>query len=584
LATPGRNKYMNNELEIWTEELWDILSEFPGTKNIVDEAKLQWDQFQKKENLRLVVFGPYDAGKSTLIKRLLVENGTDIPDWLLISGRRETFEVNNINSNGFEFVDTPGLSSGKDEHDEISLDILNLTDAYIWVLPPQLLTSEPQKQLDILGANRGINELDLSIFKSTIVAISRMDEAGVDPYDNLEGYEELVQNKSEEFKKLLRSKGISSNPIAIHGISPDPNQLVGNNPQATPKDYQENSNWDGINTLQITLNSLFSDKEVLRSRAGARFVANFANEVNTQISVEVNKYGLALKGLISEIEHHEIYKEELAALKKHLLTSLHREIDEELLSVSRSSSKFTPETLKNLEESLINVIDEWSKHSNSNFEKLINKFEVSISDRIQKPSFKGLRDIIDTIEMDDEDDEKHSEIGKIGKKVLKFGPSIRAAFTTYAESEIGTNLKNAAEIIEKSKTTSETISDFIKNTPLKNMENFEKASKYVKWGNAMSAVGPVLDQMGGLALDVIDDNRTKKMAEERAEKRKKIRSDLRAEAKKIEIEASQNLEILSDGLHDWIDKKLDPLNKSKIETEEFLKDLKSFSQRIEAIV
>jgi len=577
-------KTMNNKMEVWTKESWEILSEFSGTKKIVDDAKLQWEEYQKSKNLRLVVFGAYNAGKSSLMKRLLVENGTDIPDWLIISGKRETFEVNMVCSNGFEFIDTPGLSSGTDEHDVISLDILNLSDAYIWVLPPQLITSEPKKYFDILGAYAGKNELVMSILNSTIVTITSIDEAGIDPSENLDGFKDLVKNKIEEFKKLLKSNSVNDIPIAIHGISPDPHQLVKNKPQATPKDYDGYSDWDGINTLQNTLDSVLKDREILRSRAGARFVAYFANEVKTQITEEIKDLELIIEGLISEIEHHEIYKENIDVKRKHLLASLHRDIEEELLSVSRASSKFTPETLKNLEESLIKVVDEWAKLGNSEFEKLINEFEVSIDERIKKPSFKGLIDLIDRIEVNGEGDGKHSGFGEIGKKVLKFGPAIRSSFNSYAESEIGTNLKNAAEVIEKSRSTSETLGEFIKNTPLKSMDNFEKASKYVKWGNAMSAVGPILEQMGGIAFEVIDNINDKKMVDERAKKRKEIRRDLRTEAKKIEIEASQNLETLYDGLHDWIDKKLDPLNKSKKETEAFSKDLKSFSQRIEAIV
>ena len=45
-------------------------------------------------------FGPYDSGKSTLLKRLLVDEGCKVPDWLTISPRPETFEQNKIEALG----------------------------------------------------------------------------------------------------------------------------------------------------------------------------------------------------------------------------------------------------------------------------------------------------------------------------------------------------------------------------------------------------------------------------------------------------------------------------------------------------
>ena len=207
---------------------------------------------------------------------------------------------------------------------------------------------------------------------------------------------------------------------------------------------------------------------------------------------------------------------------------------------------------------------------------------MSNNSRVEKPSFKGLKDLIDKAERDARKHENKDGFSEIGKKAFNFGPAVRKAFKTYAHSELGATLKNATDIIEKSKTSSEALKDYVKNTPLKTLDNFDKASKYVKWDRAMTAIGPIVEQMGGFALDVVDDHMAKKKAEKRAEKRKELRKDLRDVARKIEEEASQNLETVYKGILDWINEQIDSLKDSQSETKIFLKKLKEFDKQIES--
>ena len=136
---------MSSKLSEWTETVWRVLYEFPASPEVVTNQRRRWDDLRPSDELRVVIFGAYDAGKSTLLKRLLAEAGTPVPEWLTISGRRETFEVRISPVRGrSSFLDTPGLSGGNDEHEQISLAAMQLADAYLWVLPPQLVTANKQ--------------------------------------------------------------------------------------------------------------------------------------------------------------------------------------------------------------------------------------------------------------------------------------------------------------------------------------------------------------------------------------------------------------------------------------------------------
>jgi putative ribosome biogenesis GTPase RsgA len=54
-------------------------------------------------------FGAFDCGKSSLLRRLLVDDDIAVPDWLTISARHETFAASDIRYRGAILRDTPGV-------------------------------------------------------------------------------------------------------------------------------------------------------------------------------------------------------------------------------------------------------------------------------------------------------------------------------------------------------------------------------------------------------------------------------------------------------------------------------------------
>ena len=88
------------------------------------EFDAAWAAFSELDYLRVTVYGPYDAGKTTLIKRLLIEDGTLVPGWLAISGRPETMKTAEAESGGIGYVDTPGTAGPSAEHDRQAEDAL----------------------------------------------------------------------------------------------------------------------------------------------------------------------------------------------------------------------------------------------------------------------------------------------------------------------------------------------------------------------------------------------------------------------------------------------------------------------------
>ncbi|MCC6644963.1 MAG: GTPase domain-containing protein [Polyangiaceae bacterium] len=165
----------------------------------------------------VTLFGPYDSGRSSLLKRLFVDDGKPVPDWLTVSGRRETLEPQEVSVASVaglvvrDVRDTPGIAGGNELHEAIAKEALLLTDAIALVLPPQLVTSVTSDRESLVGAFNGrrFGCAARSAFaeRGLPIVLSRMDEAGAMPRDDSRGYRELVERKQRELSDLLRSEG-----------------------------------------------------------------------------------------------------------------------------------------------------------------------------------------------------------------------------------------------------------------------------------------------------------------------------------------------------------------------------------------
>lgn len=198
---------MKEALRCWCERAWTELASLPG--GVGDDVRRRWDAYAARDGVVVTFFGPYDSGKSSLLKRLLVDDGQSVPDWLTVSGRRETFEPHEAALRRVVVRDTPGIAGGNELHDAVAKEALLLTDAIVLVLPPQLVTSDREFILAVLTGHRfGCPPTSAYPERGLAVVLSRMDEAGAMPRDDMAGYRALVQRKHEELSELFRTEGI----------------------------------------------------------------------------------------------------------------------------------------------------------------------------------------------------------------------------------------------------------------------------------------------------------------------------------------------------------------------------------------
>jgi hypothetical protein len=218
-----------------------------------------WTEFAVGTKPVVTLFGAYDTGKSSIVRRLLVDSGEPIPEWLTVSARHETFEPHDVEVRGCVVRDTPGLSpDGEDARSQnnssAARTTLGVTDILVVTLNPQLSTGERPELLEILGWNWPTG--------SVWFAISRADEGGPDPMSDPEGFEAWAERKREELVDSLGSTG--TRPVFV--VVPDYAGLE------DPSLWEASRPWDGMDLLQAALDGLAKvDVAPLREAAMTRF-------------------------------------------------------------------------------------------------------------------------------------------------------------------------------------------------------------------------------------------------------------------------------------------------------------------------
>lgn len=120
-------------------ESFDKLNSILTANNLVDDNFKKLSKiFHDKENsldLSIILYGVYNAGKSSLINALL---GKDVAS---VGDSPETYKISDYEWNNVIIKDTPGIDA-KIEHDEVTAEILLKCDAVIYVVNPKGVIEE----------------------------------------------------------------------------------------------------------------------------------------------------------------------------------------------------------------------------------------------------------------------------------------------------------------------------------------------------------------------------------------------------------------------------------------------------------
>lgn len=250
------------EIQSWRHDLEDAARRDPALFDIVRT-------FWRVAGARpaFAVLGDYNSGKSSLIRRIMVDSGRQ-PHGFDIRALPATTTANRYQFPGFDLVDTPGLQSGRDEHDTAAFETITEAALVFVVVHINLLVGNTSILEELL---RG-SEMTAAKGGRMVFLVNRCDELGVDPLTAPEDFLNRQHRKREELRAALAARSVDVDIDRIHCLSGDPFGLVGGDVTAGPADFDEHRLWDGVAALTGALSGL-SDEQLSDASSSAAFDA-----------------------------------------------------------------------------------------------------------------------------------------------------------------------------------------------------------------------------------------------------------------------------------------------------------------------
>lgn len=384
----------------------------PGDSSI-DELEERWRVFDEHAKPVITVFGSYDTGKSSLIRRLLVDSGAPVPDWLTISARHETFEAREIEFGNCVLRDTPGLAVGADDargesNSKVAKSAIELTDVAIVTVTPQLATGEFDVIRDQVEGPWPAGALWF--------AISRFDEAGRDPDSDLEGYRELANRKTVE---LRESFGLGD-ATPIYVVAQDPFQFAGADRDVERDIWDDSRAWDGMDGLSAAIENLGNnDISALRAATEERFWLRAAASVVSDLRDALP--ALEAASIEADNQHTRLqqWSEELTTLDKAGQAKL-----KGTLSQSIRHTLVNPDSSRDEIVSVIeSALDLWYLDFGTRIDLLLQDVEKSAQRTRSEPSWSRLEALVSSARSESEAVEA-PEITRLAPFLEKHGQKI----------------------------------------------------------------------------------------------------------------------------------------------------------------
>lgn len=539
---------MNDFNKDWFARATEAIHEAAGEEG-AKAIDAEWKTLDAVDRPIVTVFGSYDSGKSTLLKRLLVDAGVEVPSWLTVSARRETFEIREVDALGCRFRDTPGIAGGNTEHEQLAREAVTSSDVILLVVPPQLLTGDREAVISVLSGET-FRRGGLTMVGAVMTAIAKLDEGSIDPTEDQGGYDEYLARKRKEWANLLEGAHVNLQEEAVFTVAADPFQRVGNDPSPSSSDYRkEYRSWDRIDALSFAIQVLPGQLMSLRLAARRRFFCSRMGALLQAAETRGADVKLARDVAKDNRERFSLLQQQLEALLGAARASLDGTVEDELISAARSRVENFDAVDEYLAPRMNKAVGRWWDDQTASLQKLIEEAEAQVETRARSTGADKARRTLDADNM-----KGSKEKGASPPKDMKLASIFSKAqivLKNHHEQQLGMKLSKAREELKKldqAKTFTEYSSAAGRTKPFKTLADAEKAKKIVGLHVAVS-FAPMLIELGGLIWDEVQRHTQEK---ERAARRDELREALRNEAVNIANAAWKEWRLTSDEFLQWI--------------------------------
>ncbi|MCC5953692.1 MAG: 50S ribosome-binding GTPase [Acidimicrobiia bacterium] len=374
--------------ETWQSDVLGTMERLIGVEATATVAS-EWDEHAARDKVEVTFLGPYSSGKSTLLRRLVVDGGERIPSWLTVSARRETFELNAVDVRALTFTDVPGFAAGSELHDELAQDALALSDAFLLVVPPQLLTSNRELVGSIVSGEYFFGEPRPGSERVVIAVIAQADSLGIDPDDDLDGMRQLAERKqSELISQLEDTVGASLPELQVFCVAADPYEEQARQLQPQRAAFDPYRDWDGIDALTDALDALPARRDELQRAAGLRYFCRVAGAVASQARAVVDE----LEASAEELRARQTEWTQQKALLDAVVEAARADLQTTFVALAGALSDELgddqAESRSQIDSRMTAAIEHWAQRWDGEIDLVLGEANVRIDERLARPRAK----------------------------------------------------------------------------------------------------------------------------------------------------------------------------------------------------
>ncbi|WP_327250541.1 GTPase domain-containing protein [Streptomyces sp. NBC_01244] len=312
-----------------------------------DLADAVWAEAAERPEPTVVLFGTQNSGKTTLLRRLLVEEGADVPSWAVVSARKETYRNGEAWSARLRYVDTPGIGAGDSGHAERAAQAVLTADAVLLVLD-QVPGGTSEGDLLALVGGTFVDPSRPHPFPpgALLLALTKSDDRGRLP--GTPGFGELAATLSASVRAKLRAVRSPEPLPAIHFITADPGGMTSDlrTDQLRKTHYAASRAWDGIAGLRDDLAGLEVRTPELRAAAGVRYWSARSRLAIDGTRRDIGDLETVIEGGDLRRQRHVLLESELEALRGDAVAELRALMRERLRTLAQVlPTDVTDETL-----------------------------------------------------------------------------------------------------------------------------------------------------------------------------------------------------------------------------------------------
>ena len=379
--------------EIWQHAVLEAMERIVGEEQTANVAAA-WNSHAARGNVEVTFLGPYSSGKSTLLRRLVIDGGVQIPEWLTVSARPETFELNAIDVGDLTFTDAPGFAAGNELHDDLAQDALALSDAFLLVVPPQLLTTNRELVGSILSGRYFFGETQSGADLAVIAVIAQADSMGVDPDDDLEGMRKLAERKRSELIAQLKAAGAPLSDLQVFCVAADPYEEQARQPQPQRSAFDPYRDWDGIEALTDALTALPNRYAELLRSARTRYFCRVGGVIASQASTTVNQ----LQASAEELRARQTQWTQLKVRVDGVVDAAKSDLQTTLVTVAVALSEELgvdqAESRLQIDKRMTVVLDQWAQRWDGELDLVLGEAKVQVDDRLSRPRAKRTEEFL----------------------------------------------------------------------------------------------------------------------------------------------------------------------------------------------